>query len=46
MAHDLDTSLYEPIQLYSAAGLLYFIINRALAFAGTTAERRLHWGRA
>jgi len=46
MAHDLDTSLYEPIQLYSAAGLLYFIINRVLAFAGTAAENRLHWGRA
>src|SRR5271155_1031944 len=46
MAHDLDTSLYEPIQLYSAAGLLYFIINRALAFAGTAAERRWNWGRA
>jgi polar amino acid transport system permease protein len=46
MAQDLDTSLYKPIQLYSAAGLLYFIINRALAAAGTWTERRLSWGRA
>jgi polar amino acid transport system permease protein len=46
MAQNLDTSLYEPLQLYSAAGLLYFIINRALAFAGTAAERRWNWGRA
>jgi polar amino acid transport system permease protein len=46
MAQNLDTSLYEPIQLYSAAGLLYFVINRALAFAGAAAERRLNWGRA
>jgi polar amino acid transport system permease protein len=46
MAHDLDTSIYKPIQLYSAAGLLYFIINRALAAAGRWTERRLAWGRA
>ena len=46
MAQDLDTSLYKPLQLYAAAGLLYFIINRIVAFAGTTAERRLNWGRA
>jgi polar amino acid transport system permease protein len=45
MAQNLDTSLYKPIQLYSAAGLLYFIINRGLAFAGATAERRWTWGR-
>ena len=46
MAQNLDTSMYEPLQLYSAAGLLYFIVNRVLAFAGTAAENRLHWGRA
>jgi polar amino acid transport system permease protein len=46
MAHDLDTDLFKPIQLYSAAGLLYFIINRGLAYLGGAAERRLHWGRA
>jgi polar amino acid transport system permease protein len=46
MAQDLDTSLYKPIQLYAAAGLLYFVINRAIAWAGATAERRLAWGRA
>lgn len=46
MAQDLDTSLYKPLQLYTAAGLLYFLINRALAAAGKYAERRTNWGRA
>jgi polar amino acid transport system permease protein len=46
MAQDLDTSLYKPIQLYATAGLLYFLINRCLAFAGRAAERRFAWGRA
>jgi polar amino acid transport system permease protein len=45
MAQDLDTSLYKPIQLYSAAGLLYFVINRGVAGLGTFAERRMAWGR-
>jgi polar amino acid transport system permease protein len=46
MAQDLDTSLFEPIQLYSAAGLLYFLINRGVAGLGKFAERRMAWGRA
>jgi len=46
MAQDLDTSLYKPIQLYATAGFLYFLINRCLAFAGASAERRFSWGRA
>ena len=46
MAQNLDTSLYKPIQLYAAAGLLYFIINRSVSLAGSHAERRLAWGRA
>ena len=46
MAQDLDTSLYKPIQLYTAAGLLYFLINRVLAALGRRAERRMAWGRA
>jgi polar amino acid transport system permease protein len=45
MAADLANSTYLPIQLYSAAGLLYFIINRAVAGFGAFAERRLSWGR-
>ncbi|WP_407048064.1 amino acid ABC transporter permease [Methyloraptor flagellatus] len=45
MAQDLDSSLYRPIPLYAAAGLLYFIINRLVALLGTYAERRLAWGR-
>ena len=44
MAQDLDTSLFKPIQLYSAAGLLYFVINRGVAGLGRFAERRMAWG--
>jgi ABC-type amino acid transport system permease subunit len=44
MAQDLDTSLYKPIQLYSSAGLIYFLINRGVAGLGRFAERRLAWG--
>ena len=46
MAQDLDTSIYKPIQLYAAAGLLYFVINRGVALLGAAAERRFAWGRA
>ncbi len=46
MAQNLDNSVYKPIQLYTSAGLLYFVINRAIAAAGKLAERRLSWGRA
>jgi polar amino acid transport system permease protein len=45
MAQDLDTSLFKPIQLYSSAGLLYFVINRAVAGLGRFTERRMDWGR-
>jgi polar amino acid transport system permease protein len=45
MAQNLDSSLYQPIPLYAAAGLLYFIINRIIATAGGMAERRFTWGR-
>lgn len=45
MAQDLDTSLYKPLQLYTAAGLLYFVINRTIAATGKYAERRMAWGR-
>jgi polar amino acid transport system permease protein len=44
MAQDLDTSLYKPIQLYSSAGLIYFLINRGVAGLGRLAERRFAWG--
>jgi polar amino acid transport system permease protein len=46
MAQDLDTSVYKPLQLYTAAGFLYFVINRAVAMAGKYAERKMSWGRA
>jgi polar amino acid transport system permease protein len=44
-AQDLNTSMYEPLKLYAVAGLLYFVINRIIAWAGALAERRLAWGR-
>ena len=46
MAQDLNSDLIKPIQLFTAAGLLYFVICSALAAAGRAAERRLSWGRA
>lgn len=45
MALDLATSTYQPVPLYSAAGLIYFVINRVVASLGALAERRLAWGR-
>jgi len=45
MAQDLNTSLYKPLQLYAAAGLLYFVINRGLVYLSAYTERRLAWGR-
>lgn len=44
MAQDLDTSLFKPIQLYSCAGMLYFLINRGVAGLGRYAEKRMAWG--
>ncbi len=46
MAQDLAASTYKPLPLYAAAGLLYLVINWALAGLGTLAERRLRWGLA
>jgi polar amino acid transport system permease protein len=46
MAQDLAASTYKPLPLYAAAGLLYLIINWALAGLGGLAERRLRWGMA
>jgi polar amino acid transport system permease protein len=45
MAQDLADSTYLPIQLFSAAGLIYFLINRVVAGLGAYAERRFSWGR-
>ncbi len=46
MAQDLDTSMFKPLQLYAAAGVLYFIINRGVAGFGSWVEKRMDWGRA
>jgi len=44
-AQDLNSGLYIPLQLFAVAGLLYFVINRALAYGGLLAERKFTWGR-
>ncbi len=44
MAQDLDTSMYKPLQLYSCAGVLYFLVTRAVSGFGQWLERRLNWG--
>lgn len=44
-AQDLNSGLYIPIQLFATAGFLYFVINRALAYGGSLAERKFAWGR-
>jgi polar amino acid transport system permease protein len=46
MAQDLSASTYQPLPLYASAGLLYYVINRVVAWLGGVAERRLTWGRA
>lgn len=46
MAQDLDTSMFKPLQLYSCAGLLYFVINQGVSGFGGWLEKRLSWGRA
>ena len=45
MAQDLAASTYRPIELFSAAGLLYLIINWLIASGGSLFERSFRWGR-
>jgi polar amino acid transport system permease protein len=45
MAQDLAASTYRPIELFSAAGLLYLIINWLIASGGSVFERSFRWGR-
>jgi len=45
-SQDMATTTYKPLHFYAAAGLLYFVINRVVAYAGTAAERYLAGGRA
>ncbi|MBN9249011.1 MAG: amino acid ABC transporter [Mesorhizobium sp. 61-13] len=45
MAQDLAASTYRPIELFSAAGLLYLIINWLIAWGGSVFERSFRWGR-
>lgn len=46
MAQDLAASTYKPVELYAAAGAIYFAINWMVAWGGRHLERRLQWGRA
>ena len=45
MAQDLAASTYRPLELYAAAGLVYLVINIAVALLGRGLEARLSWGR-
>jgi polar amino acid transport system permease protein len=45
MAQDLAASTYRPLELYAAAGLIYLVINVAVALLGRGLEARLSWGR-
>jgi polar amino acid transport system permease protein len=46
MAQDLAASTYRPLPIYATAGLLYIVVDWAIAGAGAVLERRAHWGRA
>ena len=44
MAQNLDASVYKPVEIFAAAGLIYFAINWAVASAGAAGERAFKWG--
>ena len=44
MAQNIDASTYKPVEIFAAAGLIYFAINWAVASAGAHAERVFKWG--
>ncbi len=41
MAQDLSASTFQPLQIFAAAGLLYLVINWAVALLGRVVERNL-----
>ena len=44
MAQDLAASTFRPIELFAAAGLLYFVTNWTLSRLGRRLERSFTWG--
>ena len=46
MAQDLAASTFTPLQLFAAAGLIYFVINWLVALGGAMLERSFRWGKA
>ena len=45
MAQDLAASTFKPLQLFAAAGLIYFVVNWFVAMGGTALEKSFRWGR-
>ena len=45
MAQDLAASTFKPLQLFAAAGLIYFVVNWLVARGGTALEKSFRWGR-
>jgi len=46
MAQDLAASTFKPLQLFAAAGLIYFVVNWFVAMGGTALEKSFRWGKA
>ena len=44
MAQDLSASTFRPLELFAAAGLLYFVTNWTLSRLGRRLERSFTWG--
>lgn len=44
MAQDLAASTFRPLELFAAAGLLYFVTNWMLSRLGRRLERSFTWG--
>ena len=44
MAQDLAASTFRPLELFAAAGLLYFVTNWVLSQLGRRFERSFSWG--
>lgn len=40
-AQNIATSTFQPLEIYLAAGVLYLVVNGAVAFAGDLGHRRL-----
>ncbi|WP_069307689.1 amino acid ABC transporter permease [Methylobrevis pamukkalensis] len=45
MAQNLAASTYKPMEIYTAAGFVYLVINLVLVALGYGLEKKLRWGR-